>query len=147
MKVGKWNITVKDLIWLIVCLIIIIAFIAGLIIYNKAGASDIISGASTVASIALSLIAMLYTMIESANSSAVNQSTIGKLTEIDGHINEVVKKIDDLKDIERRIKVVLPSLISQAKIIQNTAGVPPIAPNVTAELEYLQKYFEEDIEE
>lgn len=150
MQIGKWKITVKDCVWFIACLFIIIAFIAGLIIANKKGAADVISGASTVVSIALSLVAILYTMIEGANSNAVNQDTIKSLTEIDTRMGNIVNKLDELKDVESRIKYVLPSLISQAQVIENIPakeGVPPIDPQVAEQLKYLQNYFVQDANE
>lgn len=150
MQIGKWKITFKDCIWFIVCLIIIIAFIAGLIQTNKEGAADVISGASTVVSIVLSLVAILYTMIEGANSNAVNQDTIKSLTEIDTRMGNIINKLDELKDVESRIKYVLPSLISQAHAIENVPakeGVPPIDPKVAEQLKYLQNYFVQDASE
>lgn len=151
MKIGQWEITKKDLAWFIACLLIIISFIGGYCIVNKTGAADVISGASTVASIALSLVAMLHTMIESSNSTAVNQNTTAKLTEIDLKVNQAIEKIDNLKDVEQRIKLVLPTLLSQAKIIeeaqQSGNNIPPLSPVVAEHLQFLQSYLNEDIEE
>lgn len=63
---------------------------------------------------------MLHTMIERSNSTAVNQNTTAIRTEIDLKVNQAVKKIDNLKDVGRRIKLVLSKLLFQAKMIEES---------------------------
>ena len=82
MKIGKWEITGKDAAWFIICLILVIVGVSGLLLSGHTGAMDVISGASTLVSIVLSVVAILYTMIEGANSSKVNAETIEKLSDI-----------------------------------------------------------------
>lgn len=151
MKIGRWTITCKDGIWFIICLLIIISFFSGLLCQQAEGAADVVSGASTVVSIVLSAVAILYTMIEGANSAAINQSTISKLDEIDIHLKEAMDKIEQSKDIGAQIKLVLPDLLKEANVIQNAATnseeVPSLNPETIKKLESLQKFFEEDFAE
>lgn len=151
MKIGKWTITGKDAIWFIICLIIIISFISGLLCQQTEKAADVVSGASTVVSIVLSVVAILYTMIEGANSAAINQSTTSKLDEIDSRLKEAMDKIEQSKDIKAQIKLVLPDLLKEANAIQSVATnigeVPSLDPRTIKKLESLQKFFEEDFEE
>lgn len=151
MKIGKWTITGKDGIWFTICLLIIISSLSGLLIQQAEGAADVVSGASTVVSIVLSVVAILYTMIEGANSAAINQSTTSKLDEIDIHLKEAMDKIELSKNIEAQIKLVLPDLLKQANAIQsvatNSKEVPSLDPETIKNLEALQKFFEDDFAE
>ena len=56
MHIGKWDISIKDLIWFIVCLVLVLCFFTGIFLYDKACASAVLSGASTAISIVLSII-------------------------------------------------------------------------------------------
>lgn len=151
MKIGTWTITRKDAIWFIVCLGIIIAFLSGEVCQNAEGAADVVSGASTVVSIVLSVVAILYTMIEGANSSAINKSTTDKLNEIDIRLAQTIEKIEQSKDIEAQIKQVLPELIAQANtiedVVKSTGAASTLDPETLQKLRALQNYFWEDIEE
>lgn len=151
MKIGTRTITGKDAVWFIICLGIIIAFLSGEVCRNAEGAADVVSGASTVVSIVLSVVAILYTMIEGSNSSAVNKSTIDKLNEIDVRLAQTIEKTEQSKDIEAQIKQVLPELIAQANTIEiaakNTGAVSTLNPETLPRLQALQKYFLENMEE
>ena len=92
MHIGKWQITKKDLIWFIICLFLAICVFVGLLIYNDDNAQAVLSSASTAISIVLSIVAILYTMIEGANSSRINQEAISKLNQLDLQLEQISKK-------------------------------------------------------
>lgn len=150
MHIGKWKITSKDLVWFIVCLILILCFYVGLFIYDKAGASSVLSGASTAVSIVLSIVAILYTMIEGANSSKVNQDSQNKLESIEFKLKDVTDKLSELKDLDRRIKYVVPKLDTTFQKIEQSS--PESSKSLTEDgvkrdIEYLMSYINEDIDD
>lgn len=150
MKIGKWNITKKDSIWFIVCLVLILCFLVGLLIFNNDGAASVLSGASTAISIVLSIVAILYTMIEGANSSRINQDSINKLQEIDLRLKEVTKKLSEQKDIDKRIRHLIPKLNDVANKMDNISSGSKeklISSDIKKELIYLSTFINEDIEE
>lgn len=147
MKIGNWKLEMKDLIWIIICLVLVIAFVSGLVIKDNKNAANVISGASTVVSIVLSLVAILYTMIEGANSANVNHNTIVRLTEIDNHITRYE---DKLKDIKELISGTLPTLISDAEKMQAFSvenGIPQTDPAIVERLRSFEKLFAQDANE
>ena len=107
MHIGKWNLTTKDFVWAIFSLVLTLCFLIGLFIYDKACASAVLSGASTAVSIVLSVVAILYTMIEGANSSSINQDTINRLANIDSKLKDISEKTITLKEQEKEFKRVL----------------------------------------
>ena len=150
MHIGKWKITIKDLVWAIVCLICILCFLIGLIIYNKASASAVLSGASTAVSIVLSIVAILYTMIEGANSSKINQDSKNKLESIDTKLIDVTDKLSELKELDKKIKYIVPKLDTAVQTIeQSSTGNSQtfIDDEVKKNIDYLLSYINEDIDE
>lgn len=150
MHIGKWVITIKDLVWFIVCLILALCFCVGLFIYDKGGASAVLSGASTAVSIVLSIVAILYTMIEGANSSKVNQDTQNKLDSIDLKLKDVTDKLSELKELDRKIKYVVPKLDTTFQKLEQSSpeGSKALAEDgVKKDIEYLMSYINEDIDD
>ena len=150
MHIGKWRITVKDLVWFIVCLVLSLCFCVGLLIYDYSSASDVLSGASTAVSIVLSVIAILFTMIEGSNSSRMNQDTRSKLESINLKLEELTRKQNELKGMDSRIKAIVPTLASAAHKIEQTRNKdskPIIEDEVKKEIELLMNYINEDIDE
>lgn len=150
MRIGKWEITIKDLVWFIVCLILVLCFCVGLFIYDKAGASSVLSGASTAVSIVLSIVAILYTMIEGANSSRVNQDSQNKLDNIELKLKDVTDKLSELKELDRKIKYVVPKLDTTfQKIEQSTpeGSKSLVEDGIKKDIEYLMSYINEDIDD
>lgn len=150
MHIGKWVITIKDLVWFIVCLILVLCFCVGLFIYDKAGASAVLSGASTAVSIVLSIVAILYTMIEGANSSKVNQDSQNKLDSIELKLKDVTDKLSELKELDRKIKCVVPKLDTTFQKIEQSAPESSqslVEDGVKKDIEYLMSYINEDIDD
>lgn len=150
MNIGKWKITVKDLVWLIVCLVLMLCFFIGVFLFDKAGAASMLSGASTAISIVLSIVAILYTMIEGANSSQINQDSKNKLESIDMHLKDVTDKLSELKELDRRIKYVVPKLDTTVQKIEKAS--PQITDSIIDDeikknIRYLMNYIDEDIDE
>jgi len=150
MHIRKWEITTKDLVWFIVCLIMVLCFCVGLFIYNKSGASAVLSGASTAVSIVLSIVAILYTMIEGANSSKVNQDSQNKLNSIELKLKDVTDKLSELKELDRKIKYVVPKLDTTLQKIEQSAPESCkslVEDGVKKDIEYLMNYINEDIDD
>lgn len=150
MHIGKWTVTIKDFVWFAICLILVLCFFIGLFIDDNGCASDILSGASTAVSIVLSIVAILYTMIEGANSSEVNQEAKNKLANIDNQLKEVTQKLTELKELDKRIRYVVPKLDTAVQEIEkasNNSGDKTVDEDVKQNLQYLIKYINEDIDE
>lgn len=108
--------------WVVIVAIIVIALILictliGIIVYNCEGAFEILSNAATVASIVLSVIAMVLTIVSTISASNVNKETIQMLSEIKNGIDELTEKRRDLHEKEQSLK----SAIEQSGIqkVQN----------------------------
>lgn len=147
MHIGKWKIEIKDLIWSIICLVLIICFLIGLFIYNKSCASNVLSGASTAVSIVLSIVAILYTMIEGANSSKINQVSIDKLSSIDIQLKDVTEKLAELKDLDRKLRNTIPKVESTVQKIEEQYEENEIDSEVRDNLQALLAYINEDIDD
>lgn len=150
MHIGKWKITVKDLVWFIVCLVLVLCFFAGMLLYDKESASAVLSGASTAISIVLSIVAILYTMIEGANSSQVNQDSRNKLDSIDMHLKDVTDKLTELRELDKRIKYVGPKLDTIVQKIDQASQQSAnelIDDDIRKNVEYLMSYINEDIDD
>lgn len=146
MQIGKWKLTVKDAVWFIVCLAMALCFVVGLIIFDKDSASSVLSGASTAISIVLSIVAILYTMIEGANSSRINQDSQNKLNDIESQLKEVNQKLYEVKRLDKRVKDLIPQLSAAAeKIEQMDENI--LDDRIKKELQYLENYFDEDLDE
>lgn len=150
MHIGKWDISIKDLIWFIVCLVLVLCFFTGIFLYDKACASAVLSGASTAILIVLSIVAILYTMIEGAASSQINQDSKNKLESIDLQLHDVTERLVELKDIERRIKYVGPKLDAIVQEIERSSQQSTdifIDDDVKKNISYLMHYINEDIDD
>lgn len=148
--IGKWKITVKDLVWFIVCLLLVLCFFVGAFLLDKAGAASVLSGASTAISIVLSIVAILYTMIEGANSSQINQDSKNKLESIDMHLQDVTDKLSELKELDRKIKYVVPKLDTTVQKIEQASpqsidGI--IDDEIKKNIQFLMNYIDEDIDD
>ncbi len=149
MHIGKWKITMKDFAWFIVCLILVLCFFVGLFLHNKVGATAVLSGASTAVSIVLSIVAILYTMIEGANSFQVNQDSQNKLESIDMHLKDVTDKLAELRELDKRIKYVGPKLDTIVQRIEQSSQSTEVLidDDIKRNIEYLMNYINDDIDE
>lgn len=150
MQIGKWKITIKDFVWCTICLIIMLSFLVGILLVNDSGAAAVVSGASTAISIVLSVVAILYTMIEGANSSRLNEGSINKLNSIDARLEEVTQKVAELKSLDSKIKYVVPKLdMAVQKIEESSKENTEIVfdDDVKKAIQDLQIYLKEDIDE
>lgn len=147
MHIGKWKIEIKDLIWFMICLVLIMCFFVGLFIYNKSCASSVLSGASTAISIVLSIVAILYTMIEGAHSSEINQDSINKLSSIDVRLKDVTEKLVELKDLDRKLRNTIPKVESTVQRIEEQYKENEIDLEVRDNLQALLAYVNEDIDD
>ena len=147
MHIGKWKIEIKDLVWFIICLVLIICFLIGLFIYNKSCASSVLSEASTAISIVLSIVAILYTMIEGANSSKINQDSINKLSSIDIQLKDVTERLVELKNLDRKLRNTIPKVESTVQRIEEQYKENEIDLEVRDNLQALLAYVNEDIDD
>lgn len=149
-KIGKWEITGKDAVWFIVCLILVIIGLGALLLSSHTGAMNVISGASTLVSIVLSVVAILYTMIEGADSSRVNEATIDRLSNIEKKISELNEKSVAQASVRNEMKEILSDMMQQAKLNKENSehiGTTEKNPEVLDELHRLKKVLDDDIEE
>ena len=150
MKIGNLKITSRDLVWLIICLVLLLCISFGMFIANQELASSALSSASTSVSIVFSLFSILYTMIEGANSSKINQESINKLNEIDLQLKETTLKLIELKELEKKIKFVAPVIQETVKKIEQFPikdSSIVLDSKVKENIEYISKYISDDIDE
>lgn len=150
MHIGKWQITKKDLIWFIVCLFLALCVCVGLLIYNNDNASAVLSCASTAISIVLSIVAILYTMIEGANSSKINQEAISKLNQLDLQLEQVSKKTIEMSELKAVLNDVIPKVNLVVKNIGAATGTDDLSmfdDKTKESIEHLRHYISEDIDD
>lgn len=146
MKIGNWKITPKDGVWFVICLLLIISFLSGKIIVSAPVASEVVSGASTVASIILSVIAILYTMIEGANSFSMNQVTISKLAEIDTRVDHAIEQQKRIRELTTLVLEEVKSQTDKLQGVADDANPITISRKAAQQLDDLRKYLADDIE-
>ncbi len=149
MYIGKWKITKKDFIWLIICLLLIICFFIGIFVSKNSDECDVLSGASTAVSIILSIVAIIYTMIEGSNSSKINQDSISKLSNIDNQLKNVSEKLVELKSMDKKIRNIIPKIDSLVKEIENNdeENGNDIDEDIKEDLDSLLNYIKEDFDQ
>lgn len=141
MENNKWKFQVKDLVWIIVCLGILICGIIGVIVKSKENAFDILSSASTVASIILSMVAMIYTMVSGYDTNQINKDTQNKLESIENKISEVENKLSEQKTNEQKMREIITAINKLEN--ENPANLPE---GLNKLQDSLCSYFDEDIE-
>lgn len=146
MKIGNWKITPKDGVWFVICLLLIISFLSGKIIVSAPVASEVVSGASTVASIILSVIAILYTMIEGANSFSMNQITISKLAAIDTRVDHAIEQQKRIRELTNLVLAEVKSQTDKLQGVADEADPITISREAAQQLDDLRKYLADDIE-
>lgn len=150
MHIGKWQITKKDLVWFIVCLFLTLCIFIGLFVYKNDGATAVLSGASTAISIVLSIVAILYTMIEGANSSKINQEAISKLNQLDHQLEQISKKTIEMSELKGVLNDVIPKVDTVVKNIGATVGSNDLSmfdDKTKKDIEHLRHYIREDIDD
>lgn len=142
------KISIKDLVWFCICIILILCFFIGLFVCNATNAFDILSGASTAVSIVLSLVAILYTMIDGANSSKIYQEAKNQLSNIDMQLQNVTDKLLKVQKLNKHILMTVPQLEMAVKEIEKSSnGDSKISDEVKHNLDKLKKYIDEDIDD
>lgn len=150
MHIGKWKITNKDLVWFIACLLLTLCIFIGLFVYKNDGAAAVLSGASTAISIVLSIVAILYTMIEGANSSKINQEAISKLNQLDHQLEQISKKTIEMSELKGVLNDVIPKVDTVVKNIGATVGSDDLSmfdDKTKKDIEHLRHYIREDIDD
>lgn len=150
MHIGKWQITKKDLVWFIVCLFLTLCAFIGLFIYNNDIATAVLSGASTAISIVLSIVAIIYTMIEGANSSKINQEAISKLNQLDFQLEQISKKTIEMSGLKAILNDVIPKVNTVVKNIETSSGTDDLSmfdDKTKENIEHLRRYIGEDIDD
>lgn len=118
-------------------------------VYKQDCAMDILSGASTAISIVLSIVAILYTMIEGANSSKVNQEAINKLDQLDTQLKKISEKTNKMNEIEKQLKQIIPSVVETIKVVETkSAENKQVAfdADTLKKIEQLKNYIDEDLD-
>lgn len=150
MHIGKWQITKKDLAWFIVCLFIVLCVFIGLFVYANDCATAVLSGASTAISIVLSIVAILYTMIEGANSSKINQEAISKLNQLDFQLEQISKKTIEMSELKGVLNDIIPEINTVVKNIEVATGTEDLSvfdDKTKESIEHLRRYIGEDIDD
>ena len=150
MHIGNWKIEKKDLIWFIICLFLVLCAFIGLFIYNNKIATAVLSGASTAISIVLSVVAILYTMIEGANSSRINQEAISKLNQLDLQLEQISKRTIEMSELKVILNEVIPKVDTVVKNIGASTGADDLSmfdDKTKESIEHLRRYIGEDIDD
>ena len=150
MNIGKWQITLKDLVWFIVCLLLVLCGFIGVFVYNNDIAAAVLSGASTAVSIVLSIVAILYTMIEGANSSKINQEAISKLNQLDSRLEQISKKTTEMSELRAILNKIIPEVDNVVKHLETSAGADEAGmfdDKTMQSIEHLRHYISEDIDD
>lgn len=118
--IGSYGVMVRDISWLLIIAICSAIIFVSMIVRHSTNALNAISAASTLLSIALSFIAIIKSMIDSADATRVNTKTEAILQNIDDEILDVAKGLDVHKENEEVLKnnmekaIQLLSLLSKA---------------------------------
>lgn len=150
MYIGKWKITTKDLVWFIICLSLALCVFVGLFVYADATATAVLSGASTAVSIVLSIVAILYTMIEGANSSKVNQEAISKLNQLDMQLEKISQKTTEMSELRAVLTDIIPAIDTVVKNISAQSGTNDLSmfdEKTKDSIKHLRQYIKEDIDD
>ncbi len=150
MYIGKWKITTKDLVWFIICLSLALCVFVGLLVYADATATAVLSGASTAVSIVLSIVAILYTMIEGANSSKVNQEAISKLNQLDMQLEKISQKTTEMSELRAVLTDIIPAIDTVVKNISAQSGTNDLSmfdEKTKDSIKHLRQYIKEDIDD
>ena len=118
----------------------------GLFVINSSKASEVLSGASTAISIVLSIVAILYTMIEGASSAQINQESKSQLIIIEKQLKEVTEKMEVVSELDRRIRYVAPHLENVVQEIERSPD-KTIDDSTKYSLECVMKYVQDDLDE
>jgi len=150
MHIGKYQITKRDLVWFIICLFLVLCGFIGLFVFNNDSAAEILSGASTAISIVLSIVAILYTMIEGANSSKINHEAIAKLNQLDLQIEQISRKTIEMSELKTVLNDVIPKVDTVVKNIGAVTGSDDLSmfdDKTKESIEHLRRYICEDIDD
>lgn len=123
--------TKRDFLWLSICLGVILSFVLGEIYSTCVNASDVISLASTFVSIALSVIAMVYTFTEGVRSSALHKKMEDKL-------EDLLTKVSEQKEAEQQ----LLSLKNDIEALKDGKLYDELSDGSKRALRGLQEYFD-----
>lgn len=130
----------RDIAWICILFAVIICALLGVIIYNKQGAFDIVSSSATVASIVLSIVAVVYSMVESASSNRVKDETILKLNDLQNETRKLSQRLNELKGFESKLNVA----INKASISDDEQDTQEALESLKKLQHYLNEDFEED---
>lgn len=109
-SIGKYNVMVRDIVWLLIIVACVGIALLGMLVKNSSGALNAISAASTLLSIALSFIAIIKSMIDSADSARVNSKTENSLNKLDEQIELLFSESEIHKKNENELKEKVGSL-------------------------------------
>lgn len=147
--IGSYGVMVRDISWLLVIAICSAIVFVSMIVRHSTNALNAISAASTLLSIALSFIAIIKSMIDSADAIRVNTKMEAILQNMDNKILEVSKELDVHKENEEVLKknmekaIQLLSLLSKADDEETKQKVVAQLSNESAmeEIKDVCKYF------
>lgn len=109
-SIGKYNVMIRDIVWLLIIAVCVGIALLGMLVKNSNGALNAISAASTLLSIALSFIAIIKSMIDSADSARVNSKTESSLNRLDEQIESLFSESEIHKKNEDELKEKVGSL-------------------------------------
>ncbi len=129
----------KDLIYVLIIAALFVCGLVGIFAYCREGAFDILSCAATVASIVLSVVAMIYTMLEGTNSAKVNQETTNQLQQIKNEIKDLSSKMIELNSKKSELNKALEQAVD--------AKSDTDSKKAWLAIESLKSYLSEDLDE
>ena len=108
--IGSYKVMIRDVVWLMVIILCAGIVVLGMLVKNSSCALNAISAASTLLSIVLSFIAIIKSMIDSADSARVNSRTEECLYRLDKQIELLFSESEIHKKNESELKEKLGSL-------------------------------------
>lgn len=129
----------KDLIYVLIIAAVVVCMLVGVFAYCREGAFDILSCAATIASIVLSVVAIIYTMLEGNNSAKINQDTTNQLQQIKNEIKDLSAKMIELNSKKSELNKVLEEAVdAKSETVDKKAWLA---------IESLKSYLSEDLDE
>lgn len=118
-SIGSYRVMVRDLIWLLVIVSCSAIVFVSMLIKGSVNALNAISAASTLLSIVLSFIAIIKSMIDSADATRVNAKTEASLQNLDSKIRDLFKELDLHKENEEVLKNNMEKAIRLLSLLSN----------------------------
>ena len=132
----------RDCIWIILILLLIIVAVLALLLTGIKGAGAILSCAATLTSIVLSIVTIIYSIIQGAAATRTSQSTDLAIAEIKQKVQEITQKESSMRQCMRDFQLISSSGCSSCST--NSESKHCEASKIKAAFD---AYIDEDIQE